>query len=525
MTTQCFVNGKVFTGTGADDFVSAFRIRDGVFDWVGDASDVSTEDVFELDGATVLPGLLDVHTHPGFMASLSSSVSLLPPSVSALSGLLDRLRTHENFGRDDDSWIEGFGYDDATFPDGHPTRSDLDQVSTTQVVFVRRSDGHTACVNSRALELAGITRDTQDPAGARFERDEHGEPNGVLTEIAAVDAVERIRPKRSQEDLVEGIVSLNEHFLSLGIVAVNDLYADLIPEPLRLFRLAADRGFVPSVILFVGWRAGLPDLTEAERAGPVRIGGVKLFMDGAYSNRTAWVVEPYPGSDDHGLRTVDDDELRAAVTWARRNNVQVAIHEMGDRAATHVLDMFENEEPWLGELPSIRLEHASLFSQEMMTRLARARMRFGVVTHSIFFFAECTSYARNLTDAQFAVAYPIRTFYERVPLVALASDAPATAWEDADNPFTSIQAAVERRAHDGSDFNQAEAVTVGQALHLYTGRAAQLSALDRVGLIAPGYRADFVVLDRDVFTLGSDEIAGTSVLRTFVDGAQVYSRG
>jgi predicted amidohydrolase YtcJ len=224
------------------------------------------------------------------------------------------------------------------------------------------------------------------------------------------------------------------------------------------------------------------------------------------------------------MRTVGDEDLRAGVEWARRNRVQVGIHAMGDRATNHLLDLFEDEEPWMGELPSIRLEHGTLFTQKMMDRVTRAKMRFSLVTHSIFFFAEYDSYAQNLSDEQFAIAYPIRSSYERLPLVAMASDAPATAWFEADNVFTSVQAAVDRRSYDGSDMGQAEAVTVGQALHLYTGKAAQISALQRVGLIAPGYDGNFVVLDRDIFDVGVSKIARTQVQRTVVGGDVVFER-
>ena len=140
----------------------------------------------------------------------------------------------------------------------------------------------------------------------------------------------------------------------------------------------------------------------------------------------------------------------------------------------------------MGALPSIRLDHATLFSAAMIDRLNSARMSFAVVSHSIFMFAEYDSYERNLSPRQFDIAYPIRSFYEQVPYTALASDTPATAWADADNVFVSIKAAVVRKAYNGDDIGQAEAVTVPQALLLYTGRARQVAPLDGVGIIDNG---------------------------------------
>ncbi|MET0967405.1 MAG: amidohydrolase family protein, partial [Nakamurella sp.] len=474
---RLFVNGKVFTGRGETDFATAFRITDGRFTWVGNESDLDPADrttATDLLGRTVLPGLLDVHTHPAFMATLANAVSCLPPEVNSLAGLLDRLRTHPNLGSGPDRWIEGFGYDESKYPEGRgPTADDLDRVSSSQPVFVQRCDGHSSVANGRALELAGITNDTPDPPGASYGRDSAGRLNGMLIETNATDSVAAAMPHPDEAQSVRDLARLNNHFLERGIVAVGDLLATMVPAPLNTFRAAEAAGLRVQCALYYGWpiAENIPDLTAADRTGRMKIAGLKVFMDGAYSNRTAWTEDAYPGSSDHGMRTLTDDELRAAVAWARRNRVQVAVHAMGDRALNHVLDMFADDEPWMGQLPSIRLDHATLFSPAMISRLGTARMTFAVVSHSIFLFAEYDSYQRNLSRSQFDIAYPIRSFYEQVPFAALASDNPATAWADADNVFVSIKAAVLRRAYNGADMNQAEAVTVPQALLLYTGRA------------------------------------------------------
>lgn len=522
MATQLFVNGKVFTGAGPADFVNAFRITDGTFAWVGNLAG-SPAGAVDLGGRTVLPGLIDVHTHPAMMATLVRSVPLFPPAVSSLEGMLEQLRRHPGLGRDG-SWIEGHGYDESRYPEGAPTRRDLDGVSATQPVFVRRADGHTATVNSRALEIAGITRDTADPPGGRFDKDDDGEPTGLLTELAAVERVHRLVPAPNREQQIQDIVQVGEHLLRLGIVAVNDLLATFLPDPLAAFRDAQAAGFLPQSLLFFG-REALPEIIDDARAGRIRVGGVKLFMDGVCASRTAWTVDPYPGtSDAFGIRTLADDELRAAVEWARANRLQVAIHAMGDAAIGHVVDLLGDEEPWLGEVPSVRLEHATLFSRAMMERIDRARMSFGVVSHTIFQFAEHDAYAANLSAEQARIAYPIRSLFERVPRFAMASDSPTTAWLDCDDVFVSLKAAVLRRAADGSDIGQHEAITLGQALHAYTGRAAQLSTLERVGLIAGGYEGDFVVLDRDPFSIEPDDLDRVTVVETWMFGNRVYLR-
>jgi len=529
MASQLYVNGKVFTGRGENDFATAFRITDGVFSWVGDQSDATAEQAVDLEGRTVVPGFLDVHTHPAFMSNLVNAVMCLPPGVHSLAGLLEKLSSHPNLGRGDDMWIEGFGYDESKYPEGRgPTADDLDQVSATQPVFVQRCDGHSSVCNHRALELAGITHDTPDPAGASYGRDDDGRLNGLLIESNATGSVAAAIPAPDEAQQVRNLAQLNEHFVERGIVALGDLLATMIPTPLRTFREAEKRGLQVQCALYYGWspigEVDVPDLTDDDRTGRIKIAGLKLFMDGAYSNRTAWTEDEYPGSCDHGMHTLADEDLRDAVNWARRNHIQVAVHAMGDRALNHVLDMFADEEPWMGDLPSIRLEHATLFSPAMIDRMNAARMSFAVVSHSIFLFAEYDSYEHNLSPSQFDIAYPIRSFYAHGPFVALSSDSPATAWADADNVFVSIKAAVLRRAYNGADIGQAEAVTVPQALLLYTGRARQIAPLDGVGVIETGYEGSFVLLDRDIFSIDPAEIDRVQVSETWMRGDRVYAR-
>ncbi|HET7397841.1 MAG TPA: amidohydrolase family protein [Intrasporangium sp.] len=532
MTTRLFVGGKVFLGTGEDDFATAFRVTDGRFSWVGDEAGLTSVErsgAEDLGGRAVLPGLLDVHSHPALLATLAGWVSCLPPDVRSREALVDRLRTSPDLGRADDTWVLGFGYDEQSFPDRRPpTAADLDRVSKTQPVFVVRCDGHSAVCNTRALQLAGITRDTPNPEGARFERDSGGHPTGVLTEVAAADAVRAVIPRPGRAELVARLAGLSRHFLERGVVAVADLWSTVLPQPLELFRDAAAAGLVPQIGLYLGWtdlRDGpLPELTDAHRTGRVRVAGVKLFLDGAFSNRTAWTKEAYPDSCSHGIRTASDADLREAVAWARRNGVQVAVHAMGDRALEHVVGLLGVEEPWLGDLPSIRLEHATLVGPALIEQINAARMSFAVVTHTIFLFAEHAAYAANLTERQFPVAYPIRSLYNGIRHLALSSDTPATAWADADNVFVSLKAAVLRRAHTGADINAEEAVTVAQALLLYTGRAGTVCPLDHVGVIAEGFEGSFVVLDRDPFSIDPDELDRVQVHQTWVAGERVFAR-
>ncbi|MFF7293605.1 amidohydrolase [Microbacterium sp. NPDC008134] len=525
MTT--FTNGRVFTGESETTFASAFRIVDGLVDWVGDASEVTDADAVDLGGRTVLPGLLDSHTHPALLAGTAAAVECFPPAVLSADDLVRVLDAHAATVTGADAWVLGRGFDDTKFPEGRmPTAADLDRIATDRPVLVWRCDAHSAVCNTRALEIAGITASTVDPEGSRFERDADGNPNGVLTEIAAVNAVAAFIPAPSRDEQIDAIVAIGDELASRGIVAVCDLLSSRIDRPLETFRAAAERGLRTRVALYPGWDPAAPlgELTAGDRIGPIRVAGVKVVLDGAYSNRTAWVHEAYPDSCDHGLRLVDDADVLAAGDWARRNGVQLAVHAMGDRALDRVVELFEDQEPWLDGIPSVRIEHATIVSDAYLARLASARMSFGIATHTVFFFAEYDGYEKALRVEQVPDAYPIARLYAGLEPLALSSDRPATAWSGADDVMLSVEAAVRRRTYNGIEFGAEAAITVPQALLLYTSRAASLSPLEGVGRLAPGLDGSFAVLDRDVFTVPDDEIAGVRVAETWIRGERVFAR-
>lgn len=529
---KVFVNGKIFAGRNESEFVSAFRVADGKITWVGDAGEVDDADAIDLGGKTVLPGFIDVHTHPTYVAMILNSVPCTVPGVNNIPEMIESLRKHPNFGKGENDWIEGFGYDESKLAEHRtPTTEDLDKVSTTQPVYVLRSDTHSGICNTRALQIAGITRDTPDPEGARFGRYENGEPNGILQEHAANNVVMRAKSVQDFRTKVAGVAGTAAHYYERGIVAVTDMMVYAQPfDDLQVYREAEKQGFRQQAPLYFAW-AGLEDnlildLTDEQRKGRTKFAGIKLFADGSVSGRTAWVSEAYPGSDEHGFPTISEAKLQSAYDWAKRNKVQISVHAMGDRALQRIIDFFADKEPWLGkDIPSVRLEHVTLLSDEQMRQMNEAKMVFGASTQIIFFFAEHDSYVNNLTDNQYRHTYPVRTYYEKIEHFGLSSDAPATTWADPDNVFVSIKAAVTRRAYNGADIVHEQAITVPQAVLLYTSRPATLAPFEGcLGRIAEGFEASFIVLDRDIFTIDPDEIDQIVVKQTWIQGDKVYER-
>jgi predicted amidohydrolase YtcJ len=362
------------------------------------------------------------------------------------------------------------------------------------------------------LELAGITRKTPDSEGGRFGRYD-GKPNGVLIEHGANDVVLNAKGVQNYPHEVSKIAATSEHFDERGIVAITDMMVFTKPyDHLTMYRDAAAGGLKQQAVLYYDWAAlmkePIGDLTDEQRTGRVKLGGIKLFMDGSVSNRTAWTKDPYPDSEDHGMTALTDETIQAGYGWASRNRVQMVFHAMVDRGIEQIIDLLADKEPWMdGDMPSVRLDHATLLDKDQLRRVNEAKMNFGVVTQIIFFFAEYDSYFQNLSEGQFQHAYPVKTFYEELARVALSSDAPATTWADPDDVFVSIKAAVDRRAYYGANIVQEGAITVPQAVRLCTARSAELAPYQEVlGQIAEGFEASFIVLDRDIFTIDVEEI-------------------
>jgi predicted amidohydrolase YtcJ len=380
--------------------------------------------------------------------------------------MIEALKGHPNYGGGEDDWVEGWGYDESKLAERRtPTTEDLDKVSATQPVYVLRSDCHSGVCNARALELAGITRDTPDPEGGRFGRYEDSEPNGALVEHGANDVVLNAKGVQDYPHEVAKLAATTDHFAERGIVAITDMMVFKEPyDDLEVYRDARAEGLKQQAVLYYDWAAltkdPIGDLTDGHRSGRVKLGGIKLFLDGSVSNRTAWTKDACPDSDDHGMSTLSDDAILAGYEWASRNKVQMAFHAMGDRALEHIIvDLLADNEPWMdGDVPSVRLEHATLLDRaDQAGKRGEDGLRRGDPGHLL---RRVRLLRPEPLRGPVPAAYPVKTFYDNLDRVALSSDAPATTWADPDDVFVSSKAAASRKAYNGADIVREEAITV-----------------------------------------------------------------
>lgn len=518
-----FINGKVFLGTDEHDFASAFTATDGRISLVGDsAAAPRTGRVVDLGGRTVLPGLIDCHTHPKYIADALHGVACTPPDVNSITDLIAALKNSPAAGQGPDVWIEGWGFDETKLAEHRaPTVDDLDQVSTTQPVFLYRSDCHSSVGNRRALALAGIDRMTPDQVGGKIGHFKNGEPNGFMREVAATQLLIRAKSADSYAGDVANMVRSSQHYLANGLVAIGEMMGRMRPyKSERLYADAMRRGFKPKVGLYYVFDE-LTGPLHPGGAGQLRVAGIKVFMDGSISGETARMAGGYPDGK-QGVLLTGHQKLERAVAFARANGLQLAVHAMGDAAIQLVLDVTGDLDSWLDGTPAVRIEHASLLSDRMLDQIAHARMWYGLATQPIFYFAEDESYRQFLDPTQFKLAYRLQSMLKTGALVALSSDAPCTPWAEPDSPFVSIAAAVTRRAANSDLVNPEEALTVPEAVLGYTKWGAELGGFKDNGSLTPGKAADFVILDHDIFTVPAATLADVRVAETWLAGERVY---
>lgn len=524
-----YMNGKIFTANPEQPFASAMVIRDGRIHCIGEENEMESMEGERVDlkGRRMLPGLIDAHMHPLYLANSSKQIPCLPPVVESIEDIVTEVRKARK-EQDSESWIEGWGYDEGKLADGRsPSRWDLDKATTESPVIITRTCTHIVVVNSKALELAGINKHTKDPVGGKIDRDSDGEPTGVLRENAK-DLVMKIMPVQTTEHESNALADLSPKLLSHGITAITDLMAKKKPvDYLYLYNLATNKGMKQRTVLYYIWENIKDDpilaKNETNREHANHVGGIKVFADGSVSGQTAWVDPPFlGGNENYGIPMTTKEELLRAGKVAEKNRVQLVVHAMGERAIDLIVDTFNGKKGWISDGPSIRIEHATMPSKKALQRASEMGIAF--VPQPIFLYAEIESYLTNLGPERTKRTYPIRSMIEAGIKVAFSSDAPATAWVDPVNPFVGMMAAVTRMAHDGTDTGQEQSIDIETGIMLYTKGAQEITRIPDIGQLTPGYHADFIVLDRDILTIKPEEIGEVQVEETYMAGKLVYQR-
>jgi len=475
----------------------------------------------DLDGLTVVPGFTDAHLHLLSVGLGLTRVDLL--GAASLEDALARVAARAA-STPDGHWLVGHGWDHSLWGGTLPTRADLDRVAPRHPVCLAHKCGHATWANSRALELAGITRTTPDPPAGALERDStSGEPTGILKENAGA-LVRRLVPEPTAEEADEAIRAATRRAHRAGLVGVHTMEGAASFRALQRLRASGELRLrvlitVPEEALDAAAAIGL-----ASGFGDhwLRIGGVKLFADGALGSRTAYLLAPYENESDYvGISTATPEYLRDTVDRAARAGLASFTHAIGDRANREVLDAVEaSRAAGVGLHLRHRIEHAQLLHPEDIGRFAQ----LGVVASVQPIHA---TQDLRLVDAHWgargAGAYAFRSLLDSGAVLAFGSDCPV---EDL-SPLVGVHAAVTRRRADGSPGPEGwypeQRLTVAEAVRAYTLGAAWAGGeeADR-GSLSPGKLADLAVLSKDLFTIDPMAILDTVVVATVVGGQCVY---
>jgi predicted amidohydrolase YtcJ len=528
MADLVLYNGKIFTVDVNQPWAQAVAIRDGKFVAVGKDEEIKrlagkNTEVIDLQGKLALPGFNDAHVHFANGGLYLLGIDLRPARdekefVSILKEYIYKVPKGE--------WVTGGNWDHENWPSKkHPRKELIDAITPDHPVLVQRLDGHMSLANSLALRLAGITRDTPSPEGGEIVKDKTtGEPTGILRDTAA-DLVGAVIPPLSREKRERAVRAAMRHAQEFGVTSIQDnssredleIYQDLLKKGELGVRVNAWRGAD-------GWadfsRLGI----QAAYGDPfLRLGTVKLFVDGSMGAGTALFFEPY--ADDpstSGLPIHSPADLNDLVRNADRAGLQIAAHAIGDKANAWILDAFALaiKENGIREARH-RVEHSQVVRGRDVARFKELGVIASIQpSHCI----DDMRWAEKRIGPRVADAYRFASFLDSGVWVAFGTD-----WDvEPLDPCLGLYAAVSRELPAGGPeggWHPAEKLSLAQAIEMYTLGSAYAEFQENVkGSVTPGKFADLVVMERDLFKISHKEILQTPVAMTVLAGKIVFKK-
>lgn len=481
---------------------------------------------FKLDagGKTLIPGLIDAHGH--VMGLGLSLITLDLSDTKSLAEAQAKIRAYaqENTGR---KWIIGTGWNQETWGLGRfPTAAELDAAVGDIPVWLERIDGHAGWANSAAIRAAGVSATTKAPAGGRIEM-AAGKPAGVFVD-KAMDLIQKVVPAPAPKDRDNALEKAQRALLAVGITGIADMGTSI--EDWQAFRRSADRGALR--VRIMSYAYGLDNMVLI--AGPeptpwlyddhLRMGGIKLLLDGALGSRGAWLKADYsdaPGQ--RGLPMIPSTQLRNIMSRAAMDNFQVAVHAIGDAANGEILDAIQEMSDTYSGDRRWRVEHAQIIDPADLPRFAR----YGTIAsmQPVHETSDWRMATARLGEARLKGAYAWKAMLDNKVPLAFGSDVPV----ESPNPFPGIAAAMSRqdaRGEPAGGWMPEQKVSFEAALDGFTRQAAFAGfAEKKFGSLVPGQRADFLLIDRNIETASPTDIRGTQVLETWINGKRVYVKG
>jgi predicted amidohydrolase YtcJ len=530
------INGKIVTVDAKDSVVEAVAVKGDRIIATGTSAEVKklgaeAAKIIDLKGRTVLPGIIDSHTHPHNAAMNFLEIDCRGKGIKGIKDLQAAVANRSKTAKPGE-WIRGSGYNDSKLVEKRQiTRWELDEAAPKNPVCIVSDTGHQSIVNSKALEIACITRSTPDPAGGQIDRDTNGELTGLLYETATKLVSDKI-PQYTVAEVKEGLRQLWEKFNEWGITSTQDAsaqmlgihgYQQLLAEGVRRIRVSLMISIKP-------WRAGEEDMLNAMASLGIesgfgdewlRVMSLKIMGDGSGAGGTSGVYTPqHRGPKGLGLMTTSAEEMDRIVKRAHEVGLRVSIHSIGDRGVDIALDAIEKAQK-AKPVKDMRhrLEHNSCCTPKQLKRIKK----LGVVPSSSigYMYGLGDQYAENFGPERVRWLHPHKTMKEMGIIAGGNSDCPVTFY----SPWVQIYVAVTRKSSSGQVVGPEEAISVMDAIRVYTINGAYLSKEECIkGSIEAGKLADMIILEKDILTIPPEEIKDLKVSTTIVGGKIVYSR-
>ncbi len=530
-----FFNGRINTFDPESRVLQAVGVAGGQISALGDSDQVrslagSGTRMVDLKGASLFPGFIDCHNHLMIFAYLLNGLDLSSPAVGGIQDMKGLVKEAVQVTAPGD-WIRGSRFAEYWLKENrYPTKFDLDPVSPDHPVIFYHTSFHACVLNSRALEKLGLTKESPVPEGGIIEKDPRtGELTGVLHDSAMMEAAfTRLFNQDLEAMPAEKRVAMcargMEEFAKVGVTAVAD--ALVTPASLAAYQetLAAGKAKV-RVYLMPEMNASRALLSSGIRTGFggdwLRIGPLKIFEDGGMSNRTAAVGTPYlTPSHGRGLKVLSREKMIAAVKLAHDKGFQVAVHCQGDDGLADTLDAFEGVLGPDSENPlRHRIEHGGCLYPDLLRRAVR--MNIGVSTQPAMIKVLGDGWLEAFGTKGVKQLYPLKSMLQAGIKVGGSSDCPVVSHD----PRLGLQGALMRRTAAGHPFGPQEALTMDQALRMYTQGSAYLNGEDRsCGTLELGKQADFTVLEADPREVDVEEVDRIPVVMTVVGGELTFKR-
>ena len=536
---KVFINGSIHTFNQELTVVTAIAIDDGLITLVGTNEEINrsigeTTEVIDLKGKMMMPSFHDAHSHPVWsgvdqlkcVVSESYDIDIMQ---AQLKECLSSELTKET------GWIVGTQLNIGVFPSGNVDKSFLDKITKDIPIYVDAEDGHNGVANSKALEIAGISKETPNPENGIIEKDPlTGEPSGTLREPSAMNMVKSIMPKDSDGLYDKGLYFAQDLAHSFGITAT--IAASVGERHVATYKRAADRGDLELRIitcLEFGDTLFSQDPVTFEEVyrnrtqysdSRINVDCIKIFIDGVLEGQTGAVLEPYLGTDNYGQLYLEQDVLNAVVTRFDSENIQIHTHAIGDRAVRSTLDAFEYAISMNGKTDNRHhISHLQMIDEEDIPRFSE----LGVAANFQAAWALPDEYITEINTPELGIErvnrmYPIGSVFSANGLIVGGSDWAVSTM----NPLVAIETAVRRQDPDDrvSGFlNKNESIDLTEMLKAYTTNAAYLMHQEEyTGSIEVGKAADLIILEKNLYNIAVDEISEVKVLQTLLEGKTVF---